>query len=348
MSDYLQTHEPQHVRPPSLSITNSRSSPKPMSIESVMPSNHLILCHLLLLLPSMFPIIGVFSNESVLHIRWPKYWSFSFSISPSNEHPGLISFRIDWLDVLAVQGTLKSLLQHHSSKASILRHSAFITVQLSHPYMTTGKTIALTRQTFVGKVMSLLFNMLSRMVITFLPKSKRLLISWLQPPSAVILEPRKIKSATVSTVSPSICHEVMGPDAMIFVFWMLSFKPTFSLSSFNFIKRLFASSFSAIRLVSSAYLRLLIFPPAINQIRSVAQSCPTLCDPMNCSTPGLPVHHQLPEFPQTHVHRVSDAIQPTHPLSFPSPLAPNPSQHQSLFQWVNSSYEVAKVLEFQL
>ena len=167
---------------------------KLMSIESVMPSNHLILCHHLLLLPSVFPSIRVFSDESVLCIRWPKYWSFSFNISPSNEHPGLISFRIDWLDLLLVQGTLKSLLQHHSSKASILWHSAFFTVQLSHPYMTTGKTIALTRRTFVGKVMSLLLNMLSRLVITFLPRSKRLLISWLQSPSAVILEPQKIKS----------------------------------------------------------------------------------------------------------------------------------------------------------
>ena len=162
--------------------------------------------------------IRVFSNELVLCIRWPKYWSFSFNISPSNEHPGLISFRMDWLDLLAVQGTLKSLLQHHSSKASILQHSAFFILQLSHPYMTTGKTIALTRRTFVGKVMSLLFNMLSRFVITFLPRSKCLLISWLQSPSAVILEPKNIKSAPVSTVCPSICHEVMGPDAMILVF----------------------------------------------------------------------------------------------------------------------------------
>ena len=148
----------------------------------------------------------------------PKYWSFSFNIRPSNEHPGLISFRMDWLDLLAVEGTLKSLLQHHSSKASILQHSAFFTVQLSNPYMTTGKTVALTRQTFVGKVMSLLFNMLSMLVITFLPRNKRLLISWLQSPSAIILEPPKIKSDTVSTVYPSICHEVMGPDAMILVF----------------------------------------------------------------------------------------------------------------------------------
>ena len=163
-----------------------------------MPSNHLILCHALLLLPSIFPSIRVFSNESALPIRWPKYWSFSFSISPSNEYSGLISFRMDMLDLLAVQGTLKSLLQHHSSEASILLHSAFFIAQLSHPYMTTGKTIALTRRTFVDKVMSLLLNMLSRLVITFLPGSKRLLISWLQSPSAVILEPPKIKSATVS------------------------------------------------------------------------------------------------------------------------------------------------------
>ena len=183
-----------------------------------MPSSHLILCRPLLLLPPIPPSIMVFSSESVLPIKWPKHWSFSFSISPSNEHPGLISFRMAWLDLLAVQGTLKSLLQHHSSNASVLQHSAFFTVQLSHPYMTTGKTIALTIQTFVGKVMSLLFNMLSRLVITFLPRSKRLLISWQQSPSAVILEPRKIKSDTVSTVSPSISHEVMGPDAMILVF----------------------------------------------------------------------------------------------------------------------------------
>ena len=171
-----------------------------------MPSNHLILYCPLLLLPSIFPSIRVFSNESALLIRWPKYWSFSFSISPSNEHPGLISFRMDWLDLLAVQGTLKSVLQHHSSKASILWHSTFFIVQLSHPYMTSGKTIALTRWTFVGKVMSMLFNMLSRLVITFLPRSKCLLISWLQSPSTVILEPPKIKSDTVSTVSPSISH----------------------------------------------------------------------------------------------------------------------------------------------
>ena len=179
------------MRQASLSITNSQSPPKPTSIKSVMPSNHLILCCPLLLLPSIFPSIRVFSNESALHIRWPKYWSFSFNISPSNEHPGLVSFRMDWLDLLAVQGTLKSLLQHHSSKASIIRRSAFFTVQLSHPYMTTGKTIALTRQTFVDKVMSLLFNMLSSLVVTFLPRSKHLLISWLQSPSAVILEPKK-------------------------------------------------------------------------------------------------------------------------------------------------------------
>ena len=183
-----------------------------------MPSSHLTLCRPLLLLPPIPPSIRVFSNESTLCTRWPKYWSFSFSISPSNEHSGLISFRMDQLDLLVVQGTLKSLLQHHSSKASILQCSAFFTVQFSHPYMTTGKTIALTRWTFVGKVMSLLLNMISRLVITFLPRSKCLLISWHQSPSAVILEPQKIKSDTVSTVSPSISHEVMGPDAMIFIF----------------------------------------------------------------------------------------------------------------------------------
>ena len=183
-----------------------------------MPSSHLILCRPLLPLPSFFPSIRVFSNESALHIRWPKYWSFSFNISPSNEHTELICFRMDWLDLLAVQGTLKSLLQHHSSKALILRRSAFFIVQLSYTYMTTGKTMALTKQTFVDKVMSLLFNMLSRLVITFLPRSKCLLISWLQSPNAVILEPQKIKLATVSTVSPSICHEMMGPYAMILVY----------------------------------------------------------------------------------------------------------------------------------
>ena len=220
------------------SITNSWSSLKLTSTELVLPSSHLILCRPLLLLPPIPPSISVFSNESTVHMRWPKYWNFSFNIIPSSEHPGLLSFRMDWLDLLAVQGTLKSLLQHHSSKASILRCSAFFTVHLSHPYRTTGKTIALTRWTFVDKVMSLLLNMLSRLVITFLPRSKRLLISWLQSPSAVILEPPKIKSDTVYTVSPSISHEVMGRDAKIFVFWMLSFKPTFSLSTFTFIKRL--------------------------------------------------------------------------------------------------------------
>ena len=185
-----------------------------------MPSNHLILCCSLHFLPSIFPSIRAFSSESVLHIRWPKYWSFS--ISPSNEYSGLISFKIDWFDLLAVQGTLKGLLQHHSTKASILCHSAFFMVQLLHTYMTTEKTIALTRWTFVGKVMSLLFNMLSRFFKAFLPRSKCLLISWLQSSSAVILEPKKMKSVTVSIVFPSICHEVMGPDVMILLFLMLS------------------------------------------------------------------------------------------------------------------------------
>ena len=214
----------------------------------------------LLLLPSVFPSIRVFYSELSLCIRWPQDWSFSFSISPSNEYSELISFRIDWFDLLAVQGTLRSLLQHHNSKASVLQHSAFFMVQLLHPYVTTGKTIALTRRTFVSKVMALLFNMLSSFLIAFLPGSKHLLISWLQSPSPVILEPKKMKSFMVS---PSVCHEVMGPDPMILVFWMLSFKPAFSLS-FTFIKRLFgSSSLSAISVVSSAYVRLLIFLPTI-------------------------------------------------------------------------------------
>ena len=219
----------------SLSFTISQSLLTLMSIGSVMQSNHLILCLPFPLLPSIFPSIRVFSSELSLCIRLPNYWSFSSGISPSNECSRLISFRIDWFDLLAVQRTLKSLLQNHSWKASILWCSAFFIVQLSHPYMTTGKTIALTRWTFVGKVTSLFFNMLYRLVIAFLPGSKRLSISLLQSPSAVILESKKIKSVTVSIVSTSICHEVMGLDAMIFVFWMLSFKSAFhshlSLSS---------------------------------------------------------------------------------------------------------------------
>ena len=195
------------------------------------------------------PSFGVSASTPVLPMN----------TSPSNEHPGLISFRMDWLDLLAIQGTLKGLLQHHRSEVSILLSARFI-VRLSNPYVTTGRTIALTRWTFVDKVMCLLFNMMSRLVITFLPRSKHLLISWLQSSSAVILEPRKIKLATVFTVSPSICHEMMGLDAMILVFWMLTFKPAFPLSSFTFIKRLFSpSSLSAIRVVSSMYLRLLIW-----------------------------------------------------------------------------------------
>ena len=184
-----------------------------MSTESMLPSNHLTFYWPLFLPPSTFPSIRVFSSESTLLIRWPKYWSFSFSISPSNEHPGLTSFRMDWLDLLAVEGTLKSLLQQHSSKASIFQPSVFFIIQLSHPYMTTGKTIVLTRWTFVGKVISLFFTMLSRLVITFLPRSNHLLISWLQSPSTVILEPKKIISVISSTFSPSTCHEVRGPDA---------------------------------------------------------------------------------------------------------------------------------------
>ena len=195
-----------------MSCTISWSLLKFMFIELVMLSNHLILCHPLLPLSSVFPSIRVFSIELAFYFRWPKYWSFIFNISPSNEHPGLISFRMDWLDLLAVQETLKSLLQHHSSKASTLRHSSFFTVQLSHPYMTIGKTIALTRWTFVGKVMSLLFNMLSRLVITFLPRSKHLLISWLQSPSAVILEPKLFGVKLLRTNKPRILYTLNTLD----------------------------------------------------------------------------------------------------------------------------------------
>ena len=245
----------------------SELAQKLMSIESVIPSNHLNLCHPFLFLPSILPSIRAFSSESVLCIRWPKGWSFSFSITLSNEYSRLISFRIDWLDLLTIQGTLKSLLQHQSWTPQFKSISSLVVsfiVQLLHPYMTTGKTIALTRWNFVDKVMSLLFNMLSRLVITFIPRSKCLLISWLKLASAVTLEPKNIKSATVSTVSPSMCHEVMGLDAMILVFSMLSFKRTFSLSSFTFIKQLFSSySLYAIRVVSSVYLKLLIFLLAI-------------------------------------------------------------------------------------
>ena len=234
----LRPHRLQRARLPCPSPTPGAYSDSCPSLELVMPSNHLILgCPS----PPSFNLSqhqGLFQWVSSLH-QVAKYWSFSFSISPSSEYSGLNipilnSLRMDWLDLLAVEGTLRILLRHRNSKASIIWRSAFFIVQLSHPYMTTGKTIALTRWTFVGKVMSLLFNMLSRLVITFLPRSKRLLISWLQSPSAVILEPQKIKSLTISILSPSVCHEVMGPDAMILVFWMLSFKPTFSLSSFHF------------------------------------------------------------------------------------------------------------------
>ena len=255
----------------------------------------LILCRSLLLSPSFFPRFRVFSSESVLRIRWPKYWHFSFRISPSSEYSGLISFKIDWLDLLAVQKTFKSLLQHHSSNASILQHSAFFTVQLSHTYMTTGKIIALTRRMFVGKVMSLLYNILSRLVIAFLPRNKCLLISWLQQsPSAVILEHKKLKSVTVSIILPSVCYEVIGLDTMILVFWILSFKPTFSLPCFTFIKRLFSSSsLSAIRVVSPAYLRFLIFLPAI------------LIPACTSSSPAFPMKYSTYK-----LNKQSDNIQP--------------------------------------
>ena len=264
----------------SLSITNSQSSLRLMFIESVMPSNHLILCRPLLLLPSIFSSIRVFSNESAFRISWPKYWSFSFISSPSNEYPGLISFRMDWLDLLAVQGTLKGLLQHHSSKAPILRCSAFFTVQLSHPYMTTGKTIALTRWTLVGKVKSLLLNMLSRLVITFLPRSKHLLISWLQSPSTVILEPRKIvwTCSQFPHLFPMKWWDQM-PWSFFSECWALN--QLFHSSTFTFIQRLFSfSSLSAMRVVSSAYLRwwylllfLEIFASSFEWLKSLLELC---------------------------------------------------------------------------
>ena len=273
-SDSLQPHGLQHARVP-------YSLPSPRICSNSCPLSQW--CHptisfsvILFSCLQSFPASGFFSSELALRIRWPKYWSFSFSISPSNEYSGLISFSIDWFDFLGVQRTLKSLLQHHSSKASILQCSAFFIFQLSHLYMTT-KTIALTIHTFVDKVISLLFNILCRFVIVFLPRSKCLLISWFHSSPTVIFEPKKIKSVTVSIASPSICREVMGPHAMILVFWMLSFKPEFSLSSFTFIKRLFSSSsLSAIRVVSSAYLTLLTFLPAI-LIPAYAASSPAFC-----------------------------------------------------------------------
>ena len=239
VSDSLRPHESQHARPPCPSPTPGFTQTHVHRVrDAIQPSHPLLSPSPPAPNPSQH--LSLFQSVNSSH-EVAKYWSFSLNIIPSKEHPGPISFRMDWLALFAVQGTLKSLLQHHSSKASILRCSAFFTVQLSHPYMTTGKTIALTRWTFVSKIISLFLNMLSKLVITFLPRSKRLLISWLQSPSAVILEPQKIKSDTVYTVSPSISHEVMEPDAMIFIFWMLTFKPTFSLSSFTLIKRLFSS-----------------------------------------------------------------------------------------------------------
>ena len=242
-----------------------------MSIKLVMPSKHLILCHPLLLLFSIFPSIKVFPNESVLRIRWQKYWSVSFSVSPSNEYSGLISFGMDWLYLLAVQGTLESLLQYHSSKASILRLSTFFTVQLSHPYMTTGKTTALTRQTFVSKVTSLLFNMLSRLVIAFLPRSKCLFISWLQSPSAVILEPKKIKSVTISIVSLSICHGVMGPS------------PPLAL----FIVKVKVKSLSRVRLIATPWTVAYQAPPTMGFSRQEYWSGLPFPSPGDLPNPGI-------------------------------------------------------------
>jgi len=279
MSDSLWSHGLQHDRLPCLSQTlgaYSNSCPLSQWCHSTISSSVVPFSALL----QSYPASGSFSNESVLGIRWLKYWSFSFSISPSNEYSGLISFRMDWLDLLAVQGTLKSLLQHHSSQASVLQHSAFFIIQLSHPHMTTGKTMAVTIWAFVGKVMSLLLNMLPRLVITFLPRSKHLLISWLQSPSA--------QKNKVNHCFPPICHEVMGPDTMIF-------KPIFLLSSFIFIKRLFSSSLSAIGVVSSAYLGSLMFLSAI-LIPTCALSSPAFL--MMCSVYKL--------------NKQDDNIQPWH------------------------------------
>ena len=259
MSNSLRPHGPYHAR-------LICPSPMPGTYSNSCPSSRW--CHptistfssLLQSLPDSGFIFFSFSSESVLCIRWSMYWSFSFSISPSNEYSELISFRMDWLDFLEVRGTLKSLLQNHNSKASILRWSAFFMVQLSHPHMTTGKTIPLSRWILAGKVMSLLFNRWSNLVLVFLPRSKSLLISWLQSSYAMILEPEKIRSATISNFSPSIYHEVMRPVTMVLVFWMLSFKAAFSFSSFTSLKRLFSSSsFSAVRVLSPVRLRYLIF-----------------------------------------------------------------------------------------
>jgi len=264
VSDFLRSHGLQHARLPYHQLPEFTQTHVHRASDAIQPSHPLSspsppafnLSHH----QDLFKWVIFFALTGHLSQRW----SFSFSISTSNEYSGLLSFRMDWLDLLAAQGTLKSLLQHHSSKASILQCSALFIVQLSHPYMTTGKTIALTRWTFVDKIMSLLFNMLSRLVIAFLPSSKRLLISWLQSPSAMILESPQNKVSHCFHCFTIFCHEVMGLDTMMLVFWMLSFKPTFSFSSFTFIKRLFSSSsLSAIRVVSSAYLRLLVFLPEI-------------------------------------------------------------------------------------
>ena len=305
VSNSLWPHGLQHVRLPCSSSTPGVCSNSCPSSQRCHPTISSSVVPFSTCLQSF--IIRVFSNESVLHIKWPKYWSFSFNISPSNECSELISFRIDWFDHLAVQGTLKSFLQHYSSKASILQCSVFFIVQLSHLHMTSGKIIALTRWTFVGKVTSLLFNMLFRLVIAFLPRSKCFLISWLQSPYAVIFEPRKLKFLTISIVSLFICHEMKGPVVMVLVFWMLNFKPAFSLFSFTFIKKLFSSSsLSDIRVVSSAYLRLLIFLPAI-----LIQACA-------CSSPAF-----LMMYSAYKLNKQGDDIHPW--------CTPFPVWNQSLF-----------------
>ena len=336
-----------------------------MPAKLAMPSKHLILCHPLLLLPPIFPSIRVFSNKSSVHIRWPKYRSFSFSISPSNEYSGFISFKIDWFDLLAVQETLKNVLQNHSSKTSILQCSAFFMVQLSHPYMTTGKTIALTIWTFVSKMMSLLFYTLwhtprASLVAQLVNVGDLGSIPGLgRPPGegkGYPLQYSGLKNSMDSVVHAVAkswtrlrnfhFHFLCGVHPAKTIIWKDTCNPVFTAALFT-IARTWKQPKCPL---TDEWIKMwfICTMEYSVQFSSVTQLYPTLCNPMNCSTPGLPVYHQLPESTQTHIHRVDNAIQPSHPLSSPSPPALNLSQHQGLFQWVSSSHQVAKVLEFQL